>query len=136
MGKFIWRDTYDVGIEAIDSQHKQLFSLANRVAEATDEKEITHLLMLFYKHIRKHFTAEEEFMRQIEYSEYPNHVQCHNEMLDSLIELSDKVQSRICRPLDIENFVDHWVMEHILTEDLKLVHALQNQTFPDPKPDM
>jgi hemerythrin len=127
MNKLQWQDKYKVGNEVVDSQHQQLFELAKLTIEASDHAEITRLFMLFYKHVREHFKTEEDFMRNINYEGYQQHLEAHNKMLDHLIEVSEKQHSKQLASAEIQTFVESWVLEHILEEDLKLDHDLKQQ---------
>jgi len=126
MKNIYWQEQYKLGNQIVDSQHQQLFELAEETVEATDHAEITRLLMLFYKHVREHFKAEEAYMRSINYSGYQQHLAAHNHMLDRLIEVSEKQHARQLESTEIQKFVDSWVLKHVLEEDMKLDHDLKH----------
>ncbi|MCQ8104799.1 bacteriohemerythrin [Methylomonas sp. SURF-2] len=125
MSKFTWKDEYKTGHEIIDEQHRNLFQLANQLADVSDQDEITRLLMLFYQHVREHFQYEEQYMKQTGFSDYAAHVESHNKMLDRLIDISKKVQTKQWAISEIQSFVDSWVLVHILEEDMKFVRELK-----------
>lgn len=120
MSEFTWNENYQIGNETVDSQHRYIFELANQIVDVTDDGEITRLLMLFYQHVREHFYAEEQLMKQTSYPGYQKHVEQHNQMLDRLVEISETVQKKQWHPSDIKEFVNGWVLVHILQEDMLL----------------
>jgi len=126
MNHFNWQDEYKIDHDVIDAHHQQLFDLANSIMTVTDHAEITRMLMLFYQHIRVHFAAEERFMKESNYPDYQKHIETHNKMLDRLVDISKSVHAKRWQNSDIQAFVNHWVLEHILTEDMKVVHHLKS----------
>lgn len=127
MSEFNWNDRYKIGHSGVDTQHQQLFGLANQIVEASKDEELTHLLMLLYQHTREHFSAEEKLMKQTDYPDYDRHVQQHNQMLDRLIEISKTVQKKQWDPVDIKIFMTNWVLVHILEEDMPLGEYLNKK---------
>jgi len=120
MSEFNWNDRYKIGHSRVDTQHQQLFELGNQIVEASNDEELTHLLMLLYQHTREHFSAEENLMKQTNYPDYDRHVEQHNQMLDRLIEISKTVQKKQWDPVDIKIFMTNWVLVHIIEEDMPL----------------
>lgn len=125
---FIWQEKYNLGDEMIDAQHRQLFDLANQIVQATEIDEVTRLLMLFYQHVREHFQLEENYMKQIHYADVIEHTERHNQMLDKLIEISEKVHAKKWNTEDMKNFVNSWVLIHVLQDDLKLDRKLKQNS--------
>lgn len=125
MNTFIWKEEYKIDHGIIDAQHQQLFNLANQIVGVTDNSKITRLLMQFYQHVREHFQAEENLMKETNYPGYQQHVEAHNQMLDGLVEISKKVHAKCCHSSDIQHFVDRWLLVHILNEDMQLVKHLK-----------
>lgn len=128
MSEFIWKNEYNIGNAMVDAQHQNLFDLANQIVEATDSDTLTHLFMLFYQHIREHFEAEEQLMKQYDYPGYEQHVAIHNQMLDRLIDITETIRNRDWNLADIKSFVSRWVLVHILEEDKLLGDYLKS--FP------
>lgn len=118
MSTFTWKKRYKIGNATVDEQHKHLFDLANQTIKATETEDLIPLLMQFYQHVRQHFRAEEELMKQHHYPNYAMHVEAHNLMLDKLNAISKTVQSRQWTPADIQAFVNNWLLVHILEVDM------------------
>lgn len=137
MSEFTWNDRYKIGNETVDAQHRYIFEIANQLVSVSDDGEITRLLMLFYQHVREHFQAEEQLMKQANYPDYQKHLEQHNQMLDRLIGISQSVQKKDWDPADIKTFVNRWVSVHIAHEDMQfsafLAHlnkSQPNETLP------
>lgn len=125
MSEFIWKDQYNIGHPTVDAQHKSLFELANKILDANDSETLMHLFMLFYKHVREHFEAEEQLMKDRDYPGFWAHVQTHNQMLDKLNVMSQSIADRQWQTDDISAFVGQWILVHILEEDKPLGNYLE-----------
>lgn len=120
MNQFIWRDDFEIDNEIIDSQHKHIFELANKVFAASDKAVIRHCALGFFKHIREHFKAEEQLMREMDYPGYQNHVQAHNELLVRLEEISAPLNGGEFNINNLNQLMTDWLLTHILEEDMKI----------------
>lgn len=129
MNEFVWHDHYRVGNDTIDRQHRQLFDVGNRMVEAGDNEEMTYLFMLFYQHLDEHFLAEENLMKQHRYPDFSKHVDEHNRMLDSLIEVSKTIPGKQWNMDEIQVFVSRWVLVHILEFDLPFAEFIKRRTM-------
>ena len=71
-----WNDSLETGVEEIDSDHRCLISLANRIhnaALAGNREEVADLVLEFSNYCDDHFVMEEEFMRDIHYPHRAEH---------------------------------------------------------------
>jgi len=117
MSMFIWKDCYKIGHSMVDEQHQYLFDLANKVVEAKTKSDLTKCIMLLYKYIREHFRDEELLMRDVEYPHYQEHKQIHNMLLDKMNEISEKVGQDALAKDEIKEFMEDWLLDHILLKD-------------------
>lgn len=129
MKTFKWRDEYKIGDKTIDSQHQELFQLANRMIAAQEIKQLTELAMGLYQYIREHFQLEESLMKQANYPGYAIHVAAHEDLLKKLVALSSKIYDGSYTKKDISDFMKDWVLSHILEQDVamgKFLHRSKN----------
>jgi len=117
MSMFIWKSCYEIGHSMVDKQHQYLFDLANKVVEAKTKGELTKYIMLLYKYIREHFRDEELLMRDVEYPGYDAHKQIHNMLLDKMNDISEKVGQDTLAKDEIKEFMEDWLLDHILLKD-------------------
>lgn len=117
MKKFNWSDDFNIHNEIIDSQHQYLFELANKVYETDDRQEmIDHALALF-QYVRTHFKDEESLMRQVNYPNYPAHIEAHNQILLRLEKITTHLTDGKINHDDINSLMVDWLLTHILKED-------------------
>jgi hemerythrin len=123
-----WRDEYLLGVEELDYEHKDLF---NRLNELHDElvrdsnrERVEGCLGEIYARVDAHFALEENFMREKKYSGYEAHKKQHDNFLDELREVSDRLLSSGVDPAErdaMEAKLHSWVLNHFTTTDRDMV---------------
>jgi len=87
-----WDEKYATGIELIDSQHKELFSLTNELFRACkgDNEALKGVFMetmeKMVAYVRFHFGAEQEMLQRIKYPEYPEHKKQHDKLIRDILD--------------------------------------------------
>ncbi len=117
---FIWRDSYRIGNASIDSEHQQLFKLADEFFEADDKLKKTECAMRLFRYTRQHFDHEEQLMRDIAYPDIAAHVQQHTYLIGKLNEVAEKIAEDTLAPSDLKAFLTAWLVGHIVTFDTRL----------------
>jgi hemerythrin len=118
--QFLWDDSYNIGNKKIDAQHRFVFELAEKMINANTKSELIKYFMMLYQHIGEHFKEEENLLAEHNHPNYQHHVNCHNKMLDNLVDISNKINNDSWNKTDIERFMYAWATEHILIEDREL----------------
>jgi len=130
-----WDDSFLIGIEELDYEHKVLINDINRLhLELTrqDKKsEIEKCLGDIYARMQAHFALEEHVMKENRYKFFDEHKREHEKLLDGYTEymmqiLSDKVVS-FSNP--IEDTLKYWVVHHIATSDKKMSLMVQEKSL-------
>lgn len=124
-----WKDEYSVNNEELDDHHKQLMATLN--ALYTECLKVDNIdcvgpkLEAFLAYAEYHFTAEEEYMRRIQYYEIDGHIEQHRGFSYKLAEMK-RVQYRSDLELTREliTFIGKWLLHHVFEEDHKYaLHA-------------
>ncbi len=72
--KVIWDETFSVGVEVIDEQHKKLFKMLNTMIEAentsVNSEIISTVLTEMRQYASEHFALEEKYMLEYGYLDY------------------------------------------------------------------
>ena len=113
-----WSAEFETGHPEIDEQHRQLFELTNRLSEAQSVDELKVHLMLLYRHTRIHFADEELQMNRAGYPGAAAHAGYHNQLLDRLNRLAQKVGSGDFDRAAVERLMSDWALRHIRFDDL------------------
>ncbi|RLA26657.1 MAG: hemerythrin-like metal-binding protein, partial [Gammaproteobacteria bacterium] len=82
---FEWNDSFLIGIEELDHEHRVLIDDINKLHEELigNEKksELTKCLGEIYVHMQAHFALEEHVMKKHEYEFFDEHKREHEEFL-------------------------------------------------------
>jgi diguanylate cyclase (GGDEF)-like protein/hemerythrin-like metal-binding protein len=134
-----WKPELSVGIEDVDSDHKRLIELTNTLINAIDkETPKAELLKIFEEleaYTRYHFSREEGFMdKHCTDDEIRDMIQKHKAQhryfIDRLPELKERLIQSSSKSVSYEivEFLLHWLLDHIINEDLKLSQCLHDTT--------
>lgn len=126
MSQLKWEDSYNIGVEFIDKEHRTLWSTINRllrISENEDKSEWACREGVKYlkNHTVQHFEHEEEYMRSIEYGEYDIHKRLHDDFrYKTLPALEEEMEEARYSEASIRHFMGvciGWVVAHTQTED-------------------
>ena len=117
-----WLDDYNIGIEEIDSQHKELFKILVQLKQSfSKDEDALKTFKFLVDYTDKHFLKEEEFMQQISYPDYDEHKRIHKDLIDQVagmlkgIRAGDKFDSSY-----LVKFLTDWLLTHIGDEDKRI----------------
>jgi len=126
----MWKDSYLVGVELIDNQHKHLFkaieSLINslKFLKKTNYKKQLYETTAFMKeYCLTHFNDEQEYMKSIGFEGYEVHKQKHDKLLDDAMEYRNKLLKTNFDRHIVEGFLGFlttWIIYHIGVEDQQI----------------
>jgi len=114
---FAWQESYALGDEKIDEQHKDFFVLAAKLLSTESKEAMTDTMFDLYQHVKVHFGEEEAFMKQVGFHHYKNHVKEHNLMLEKLLAMDNNIQQGTWNAGEVTSFIDKWT-QHILNSDM------------------
>jgi len=131
-----WNDNYSVNNEELDSHHKELVSILNRLYDeslyADNEDCSGPTLDELLAYADYHFKAEVEYMRRIEYFEVDGHIEMHNGFayrLEEMRRIPHVNQLELTKELIV--FIGKWLLHHVLEEDRKYaVYAAGREIKP------
>lgn len=121
-----WKDTYKIGVEVIDTQHKKLFELAQEAEELLNAPEyldkydeVVRILNELREYVKYHFEEEEKILFEMQYKAFFKHKIYHQDFVKYIYELDleelDHHQNKII--LELLNNLNEWLIEHVLVED-------------------
>jgi len=115
-----------MGDDAMDSQHKDLFVLADKLLASASKEELTENIKPLYQHVEEHFMEEEALMKKLNYRDYKEHKKAHQLMLKSLNHMGDSINDDHWEQSNIHHFVTQWG-EHIIHSDMSFNRYIQQQ---------
>jgi hemerythrin len=124
LNKLEWEDSYSVGVQEIDEQHKKLFSIINELLKAVDEKKsddnFSSIIEELVNYKTYHFQTEEKYFKLFNYEETDKHIASHrffNDELGKIVEKHHKYD--IYFAYDLVEFLENWLVDHLMVEDQK-----------------
>ena len=117
-----WNDSYNVGISAIDNQHKELVGMIGDLYESMVAHKSREVLAKSFhrldEYILSHFTTEEYYMQLYNYPSLEMHKQQHNEFTAQIGEFKKRFSSGKAElTLELTKFLKEWLLSHIKTYD-------------------
>ncbi len=124
-----WNPEYELGLETIDQQHKQLFVIINELIIATEytrpNTELLSIVERLESYATSHFRAEEEIFTQFNFTGRSEHEAEHAQFIDTV-----KYIRKQCKIIDapmapkMREFLLSWLSHHILTKDKEYRQAM------------
>ena len=124
--EIVWSEEYEMGNTFVDSQHKRLFELVDKVTKSCLDEDTTILsetLDFLLQYTVQHFADEESLQISCNFPEYEQHKKLHEEfektVSKKVAEFREKGSTKDLSDA-INNFVVGWLVNHILKEDMKI----------------
>ena len=125
MKDIVWGHVLSVGVDEIDEDHRKLVGIFNILNHALADGESQDYLAAVLEELVNctiwHFSHEERLMLKYGYEGAEEHKALHRELIKSARALQQKILQggKSIADEDIE-FLERWLTEHILTEDMRL----------------
>lgn len=125
-----WDKKFELGVNSIDKEHKQLFTIVEKLLnmiENQDKSEFAFREGIKYlnHHTIEHFAHEEEYMRSINYGDYEMHKRIHDDFRTvTLPALETELNEMHYSDSSVRHFVGvviGWLMSHTITADMAIV---------------
>lgn len=129
-----WQPEFEIGIPAIDHEHRALIKLINdlhdRLASDPPAEEIAGFLGEVHAGISAHFALEERTMRELAYDELDAHKADHERLLDEIRDIMDAfdADARFVYGESLSERLRIWFGEHFRTMDPRLHHFIERQS--------
>jgi len=123
MEHFTWSTKYSVANEELDTHHKHLFEVFNRLYDgclSRDTAGLDAIIEELVAYSTRHFQAEERHMRGIGYPDIDRHLAEHR----SFSAIMDKYRhahgaNEAAAAKEIVLHLWKWLVDHVMTEDRK-----------------
>ena len=137
----MWKDSYRIGVELIDSQHKELFDTTETLIQiiesedaVTRKQECINTVIFLQKYTAAHFSAEEGYQRSIKYDDIEAHKTLHRIFISAIDKSTQRLFDAEFTVPEIREFagvLTTWLVYHVAGVDQKLRIKVR---LPDKKP--
>lgn len=132
--KLQWTRDLSVGVEEIDSQHRELFDRINNLDSAMKQgrakEEVVRLFEFLDAYVITHFGAEEKYMTDCNYTGYALHKTKHEWFKKEFSDIRTKLDAGGTTPDVImlsNNLLITWFSNHIRSIDMMLGSFLKTK---------
>ncbi|MCI8648106.1 MAG: hemerythrin family protein [Firmicutes bacterium] len=127
----IWKDSYALGVDALDRQHRELFEAVNLLSSSLEKSDqesckmaCIDALTYLENYTIVHFGDEEEYQRSIGYINYLQHKRQHDAFLKTISYMKyELMESKFSRAA-IKRFsgtLTSWLVYHVTNSDQDIV---------------
>lgn len=115
-----WKDSFNIGVEQIDCQHRQLLSRINDLFEACanhqGKEKIEETLGFLKEYTIEHFGSEEQLMESIDFPHLNEQRKQHAEFVKAILELEQQVKTNgvsVLSTIKLNRTLVNWLVQHI-----------------------
>lgn len=125
-----WEKELELGNDLIDTQHRILVLLCRKLDIAIkgqqSEQSVRWIMLELKKFTEFHFISEENLMHEIGYPGVDEHALIHSDLLGQLDMAIAKIAHHKEFPEDLLFFLNKWLIQHVVQEDLKIAEYGKN----------
>jgi hemerythrin len=123
MEKIIWDESFSVGVEVLDHQHKQIVGIINRLIDEPKEgfarDEVARILDDLTKFVHYHFKMEEQLLAEHGYPDLKTQQEEHKDFRVELADLCmESMKNYSIIPINALLYLKEWWIDHILVKDM------------------
>ncbi len=127
-----WTESFELGVEEVDSEHRELFDIAlelDQAAQRHDLEKCSTLVDHFIESSKRHFENEEAFLARVGYPDIEVHSKYHKSLVDKAQALKVTCDKEIESERMEKCYVDtiNLLLDDIVRGDLSLKSYLQMQ---------
>jgi len=126
------KDEFKTGIEIIDNEHKMIFEIADKIYKLSKNEfiidkydRIINLIEELKGYAALHFRDEEAYMESINYKKMFTQKVDHDSFIKKLneIDLNDLDANQEEYILELLDFINDWLVNHILEKDMLIAQG-------------
>jgi hemerythrin len=130
MAFFQWKDSFNIGNDEIDRQHRAFLEMLNEYYDSgsgTTKDNIDYRLIVRIKeYAAMHFRFEEQLMKAAGYTETEHQLKQHRYFESLVSELESNHRKGMTNDLKrVLSLLKDWFLRHILEEDRKFVSHIK-----------
>lgn len=124
----IWKDDYEIGVELVDKQHKELFKRLGdfiQTVRSDEEKEkkkeeVEKTLNFMGEYVTTHFDAEEALQKRYDYPDFEEHHKIHEDFKSEIAEFQEEYKKNEYDEDFVMEFSGRlltWLINHVASTD-------------------
>lgn len=144
VNQLVWNEQYNIGVEAIDKEHRRLFRILNKLVDFGREESKSQWVCqesvkYFKDHTLQHFLDEEAYMEEVGYVGRKIHTRIHRNFRENTLPALEKeLELSEYSPDAVNHFIGvcaGWLIGHTLIEDRAIVSGKPIKQWENLLPD-
>lgn len=124
MEYLMWSDSFKVGVEAFDKDHRHLIKLINDLhgglVSGFGISEMTFILDDLVRYTVVHFKREEDLMEKHSYPTLEEHRREHKALTEQVLDFQTQLKAgKKAFTIELMGFLKDWLTNHILKTDMR-----------------
>lgn len=133
----IWKESYRLGVDNIDEQHKKLFEITGELIheiEGEQRPEVYKQIIDFLQeYVVFHFRDEEAYFSSLGFEDEAKHKKQHHDLAQEVERHASLVKASNYGPhfvKKVAGMLTAWLIYHVLNEDLKYLGQIKEPSVP------
>src|SRR5689334_22950600 len=126
---FEWDAKYNLGVQAMDDEHRLIIEAMNQLYELHEAKALGPRLLKVMQQLvqvtRGHFADEEAYMEKMGYPDLRKHRHMHAHLLERLGQFEAEMRASGVASAELFSFLKMWLKAHICGIDTQYVKFSQ-----------
>lgn len=118
--KMKWDDSFAIGIEAIDNQHRKIFEHLLALENSVMKRDPWHILRFFLSqladYMQFHLAVEEALLEIVGYPDRAAHGDSHAKLVAQIASLEQTLKNNATGE-SLVGFFEDWFVHHVLSSD-------------------
>jgi hemerythrin len=126
----LWNKTLEIGIPAIDDQHKELFRQIDILFDKNSADRVPQTLKFLGEYVEKHFSDEQQIHIKAQYPKREPHKKMHIDFVAAFKRMKQEYDTggdKLPVLLKINKTVADWLKNHILVHDKEFAAYFKTQ---------
>lgn len=134
MAVLVWNEGMSVGDDIIDADHKKIIAILAKLTSVQSSKISKEIIETIFAeledYVAQHFAREEALLARVGYADLKAHRKSHRAFIKKIPQLKHQwlSEDNLVTCEKITMFLHHWIVNHILVEDLDYVPTLYKQS--------
>ncbi|MDR1869380.1 MAG: bacteriohemerythrin [Treponema sp.] len=121
----VWDNSFSVGFDPIDEQHKVLVKMTNEMFQACEQGVLAadvaflQIIQKALDYAETHFTYEEDYLSEVNYPHLDEQKDQHEDFVAEVQKSIDEFEAGNIEPIFLARFLKKWLLNHIAVYDKK-----------------
>jgi hemerythrin len=122
MAFFTWNNSYSVGVQQFDSEHKKLFGIMSELYDGMKQGKgkdvLAGVLQQLIRYTEQHFSSEEAIMSRNGYAELPAQIAQHRQFTATIKDFDTQFRAgSLSLSVQLLDYLRDWLTSHIAGAD-------------------